>query len=67
MHDLHPVKQPTCIFHHRIIILLAILVPDLDHPIRGGADEDARLERVPLQAVHWAVVGLSFYICVLVS
>ena len=37
---------------------LAILVPNLDDPVRGGADKDARLECVPLKAVHWAVVGL---------
>ena len=37
---------------------LAILVPNLDDPVRGGADKDARLECVPLKAVHRAVVGL---------
>ena len=45
--------------HHVIVNHpLAILVPNLDDPVRGGADEDAWLEGVPLQAVHWAVVGL---------
>ena len=44
-----------------IILSLAILVPNLDNVIRGRAEEDARLEGVPLQAVHWAVVRLYLY------
>ena len=45
---------------HHVIVKhpLAILVPNLDDPVSGGADEDAWLECVPLQAVDWAVVGL---------
>lgn len=50
--------------HHVIVNHpLAILVPNLDDPVRGGADEDTWLEGVPLQTVHWAVVGLLVYIC----
>ena len=45
--------------HHVVVNHpLAILVPNLDDPVCGRADEDAWLEGVPLQAVHWAVVGL---------
>ena len=37
---------------------LAVLVPDLDDPLRGAGDEDVGDEGVPLDVVHRGVVGL---------
>ena len=37
---------------------LAVLVPDLDDPLRGAGDEDVGYEGVPLDVVHRGVVGL---------
>ena len=37
---------------------LAVLVPDLDDPLRGAGDEDVGDKGVPLDVVHRGVVGL---------